>query len=135
MALFGVLRENLAKFLSKWRFQTNLNTKMIPFSILKKVQKFCLEILRNFSKRSDLKLHIFEKLLLKNAINHELLGYLKLHKFWGVPPKKTLVVIISHLVHLAMVLTDDTRFGTDDAVLEKFDNLLKNLLMKNVRLS
>ena len=65
---------------------------MIVFSILKKVQKFCLEIFRNLPKIPDLKLHIFEKLSLKNAIKHELLGYLKLHKFFlggGSPLKNS----------------------------------------------
>ena len=72
---------------------------MVVLSILKDFQKSCRkfrEIYRDSSKFSkifgDLKLHTFEKLLLKNAIKDELWGYLKLHKFGG-PPKITLVKI------------------------------------------
>ena len=46
-----------------------------------------MEIIRNFSKNPGPKTPHFQKLSLKNAIKHELLGYLKLHKFGPVPLK------------------------------------------------
>ena len=98
MALFGVLRENFAKFGSTYRFRTNLCTKITVFFDFENFSEILLEISRNSSKFSkifgDLKLHTFEKLSLKNAIKHELWGYLKLHKFGGSPPKIPLVVCL-----------------------------------------
>ena len=73
MTLFGVLSENWTKFWSKWWFQINLSTQMIVFSNLKKNQKCCLEILKNFSKK-------FQK-------------YTTLFKFEGSPPKIPLIKI------------------------------------------
>ena len=66
LALFRVIRESMANFWSRWiklikkkKNETNLNTKILVFSILKKFQKFYSEILRNFLKNTpDLKLHI-----------------------------------------------------------------------------
>ena len=85
MALFEVLWENLPKFWFKWWFRTNLNTKMKVFRFWKEFRNFVWKFWEIFQKIQDLKLHIFEKLLLKNAIKHQLLGYLKLHKFRGSP--------------------------------------------------
>ena len=87
MAFFGVLRENLAKIWSKWWFRANLNTKIIVFRFWKKFRNFFWKFWEIFQKIPDLKFHIFEKLLLKNAMKHELQGYLKLHKFGGSPIK------------------------------------------------
>lgn len=51
-----VLTEDLAKFWSTSWFQTNLSTKGTVFPILKKNQRSCLEILRNFPKNGARKL-------------------------------------------------------------------------------
>ena len=68
MAIFGILRENLAKFYQHGDFELVLVLKW-EFFYFEKNQKFYSEILRNFSKNfSDLKVHtskIFENSFLR----------------------------------------------------------------------
>ena len=68
---------------------------MIVFFDFEKVEKISgnfREILGNFSKKiaghKTPNFENFRKFVNKNAIKHQLLGGIKLQKFWGVPPPK-----------------------------------------------
>ena len=71
-----------------------MGTKIIVFFDFEKVEKiseFFWEILENFSKKIEgdktPNFENFRKFVNKNAIKHQLLGGIKLQKFWGIPPQ------------------------------------------------